>query len=511
MKVLFIDPPYAVFTGFFERYFCPGMAQLAAILRSKGHECQIFEADTLRGASDLDFTNEYHRLQAYIDGLSDEDHWIWKQIEKVIDEFKPDVLGIHCLTMKFGSVVRVAEVCKKYNPEITVLVGGPHATDWPEMPLKCPAIDYTLRGEADDSIVDFINCLESGTNEWAKVPGVVYREDGVVKHGPKPELPQNLSRLPRPARDLLMNQDKYTSEDMGLILTARGCPYDCTFCSHERKVRYRDIDEVMTKMHQAMEVYGTNQFTFKDDSFTIKRPRTTAFCEQLLKEGFDINWECTTRVNLLGDELMDLMCRSGLNEVKVGIETGSARVLETISKKASFQQMKHAADEFASRDVFWTGYFMYGLPTETFHDMKQTYYFMKELNPHHAGLGLYAPLPNTPLWYDGINQGLVDSEVGIDHFFKTNPKDYFLKDPTKRVLTMDQDEFEHAASWMMGKFHDHNIQTKTLARRAWIRRKSYQRDPKLFLHHVKAGLRWKKWWPGVDTLKKIGPKLRLAS
>ena len=490
MKVLLMDSPYAVFTGYCERFFASGMASIAAILRQAGHEVAIFEADTLRESDDLDFGSEYLRLQAYINGLNNSSHWIWPKIYQVLEEFRPDVVGITAVTMKFGSTVRVAELCKVYNPNMKVIVGGPHATDWPAMSLQSPAVDFNVAGEAEESVLSLVQAIEAGSEDYEKIPGLTYRRNGQTILGTHPKPPRDLDIFPYPARDLLMNPGRYTSEDMGLVLTSRGCPYDCAFCSHERHVRYRSLDNVMGEIRLCIERYRTRQFTFKDDSFTVNRKRTMDFCRRLISEGLGINWECTTRVNLLDDELLELMVKSGLNNVKVGIETGSERILRSISKKASFDQMRAAAAGFNKHHIFWTGYFMYGLPDETFEDMQATFRLMKELTPPHAGLGLYAPYPNTQLWHDGVRLGLINPDVELDHFFNTNPKDYFFADPQHRVVQMSHEELEEAAAWMMTRFNKHNTQVKTLLRRGWTRRKLYLRDWRLLHGDVVKALTW---------------------
>ncbi len=117
---------------------------------------------------------------------------------------------------------------------------------------------------------------------------------------------------------------------------------------------------------------------------------------------------------------------------------------------------------------------------------------MKELNPMYAGLGLYAPMPDTPLWTEGVNAGLVipDEEVTLSHFFNTNPKDYFLKDPAQRVRSIPGPRFRHAGDLMGYRFNRHNTRLTNLARRAFARRKAYFHEPLQFARDVVRGLKW---------------------
>ncbi|MFC1746592.1 B12-binding domain-containing radical SAM protein [Candidatus Riflebacteria bacterium] len=493
MKILLIDPPFYIFTGYIDRWFSPGLASIGAVLRQNGHEVIICQTDLIKKHFDVNFNSEYLQLKHYIDCLNNKDHWVWKEILEIIAQIKPDLVGLTALTMKFGSVVRVSQIIKEYNPQIPVIIGGPHASSWPKLSLSVDSIDYCLAGEAEDSIVEFISALESrDPNAMDKVPGLSFRSgSGLILKGPGP-VPRNLDRLPLVSRDLLMFPRAYSAEDMGLLLTTRGCPYHCTFCSHERSVRFRSIDNVMHEISHVIETYGTRQFAFKDDSFSIKRKRTVEFCNRLIKEGFDINWEITTRVNLVDEELLDLMVRAGLNIMKIGVESGSERILKQIEKTTTMKQMRQVARLFNKNGLFWSGYFMYGLPDENEEDMKATYRFMRELNPMYAGLGLYAPMPDTPLWQQGVEMGLVisDDELSIEHFFTTNPKDYFFKDPEKRVQAVSPHRFKKLGKLLAAKFNRHNTNIFNLIRRAIARKKIYLDNPLLFIRDVNKGLKW---------------------
>lgn len=114
MKVLLIDPPYTIFTGYVSRYFPVGLSYIGAALKENGHDVIIYDVDRERqDIGDLNFSEEYERLENYRKEINSNNHFIWKKIAKVIEEYKPDVIGISSLTMKFGSVVKTAEICKQ--------------------------------------------------------------------------------------------------------------------------------------------------------------------------------------------------------------------------------------------------------------------------------------------------------------------------------------------------------------------------------------------------------------
>jgi radical SAM superfamily enzyme YgiQ (UPF0313 family) len=490
-RILLIDPPFKIFTGFVNFYFPMGLGTLAAVLRQAGCEVKIFEVDALKKGSDIDFSEEYKRLELYRQSLNDDNHWVWQEIKKVLDDYRPDLVGITAMTTKFGSVLKTAEIVKKWGPKYPVIVGGPHATILPEQVLKSENIDIVVRGEGEETILELIQALKVKRTLYG-IKGISFKDNNAIIHNPDRQWILNLDEIPFPARDLLMNPQNYTSEDMGAVMCSRGCPFNCTYCCHPwgRRVRYRSIENVISEVKEVKDKYGTEQFEFKDDTFTVNRGWIIQFCDQLISQKININWGCTTRANLIDDELIKKMKKAGCNNIKLGIETGSERILKETKKGVSFEEMKKAAKILNKNKVFWSGYFMMGLPTETEEDILKTYQFMKELNPYYAGLGVYNPFPATELFEQGVKLGLLRQEVELDHFFKTNPKDYFFIDPNRRTLNIPKEKFDELTKFMMEKFHQHNTQLRNIIRRAWARKRAYIGDFKLLFKDFRRVINW---------------------
>jgi tRNA A37 methylthiotransferase MiaB len=492
LRILLIDPPFKRFTGFVSYYFPIGLAYLATVTRNAGHDVAIFDVDAVEKGTDIDFSDEYRRLELYRQGLNDDSHIVWQDIKRVVEDFNPDIVGITAMTTKFGSVLRTAEVVKKYNPRLKVVVGGPHSTFLPGLTLKSKDIDIVVRGEGEKTFVNLIEAIENGEG-LQDIKGVSFKKDEKVFHNPPQEFIEDLDQTPFPARDLLMDSHNYTSEDMGAIMTSRGCPFNCSYCCHmwQRKVRNRSIDNVIDELKEVKQRYGTKQFEFKDDTFTLNRKRTMEFCERLISEKLKINWSCTTRVDLLDEGLIKKMKKAGCNIIKLGFETGSERILKETKKGVTFAQMKTVAELLNRHGIFWSGYFMVGLPMETEEDIRQTYKLMKELNPYYVGLGVYNPFPQTELFEQGVQMGLLYPEVELEHFFDTNPKDYFFIDPSKRVANIQKEKFDNLVSFLIEGSHKHNTELRNIVRRGWARRLAYSQDWRLLLGDVKKALKWR--------------------
>ncbi|HEY9072326.1 MAG TPA: radical SAM protein [Candidatus Ozemobacteraceae bacterium] len=481
MKLLLIDPPFKSFTGIFGFYFPLGLAYLAGAAKKAGFDCSILDMDAAEPKTGtLDFTHEYERYQHYIKAVNDPRHPTWELLRSLVVGQKPDVIGISAMTTKFGTTMQTIRFCREVLPHVPIIVGGPHASTMPDLTMRMPEVDYVLRGEADESLPELLCAIRDG-GDPAKIRGLSYRKGDRVIHNPDRAFAQNLDTLALPARDALLNPENYSSEDMGVILTSRGCPFACSYCFHmwERRVRYRSIPGIIGEIVQVHQAYGTTQFSIKDDSFTVKKSHVRALCEAIRKLPFRISWSCTTRVDLIEDEILEIMKAAGCVQVSVGIETGSARILQETDKGITHAQIERAARMLNKHRIFWSGYFMIGLPTETEEDIRLTMEYLRKVRPYYGGLGVYNPFPRTKLFDQGVELGLLDPDPPLEHFLTTNPKDLFFRDPKKRVVALSHEKFEQLVAEATRVFHTHNTNPFSMIRRGFARRRTYMADPSL--------------------------------
>ncbi len=216
---------------------------------------------------------------------------------------------------------------------------------------------------------------------------------------------------------------------MGLVMSSRGCPYSCTFCATNRnQVSFRSPDHIISEIRFVKEHYKTTQFTFKDDSFTVNRKRIFELCKKLIDEKLPIKWECNTRVNLLDEQMLRIMKKAGCNFIKVGIESGSERILSDMNKGITHDQIRIAAKLFRKVGIHWTGYFMIGVPDETEWDIRRAIDFLYEIEPDFAVIGIYDLFPGTVMWEDGILRGIVNPNMDLEDFYTNLPNFYYKKD-----------------------------------------------------------------------------------
>ncbi|MBI5343724.1 MAG: radical SAM protein [Deltaproteobacteria bacterium] len=483
MKIFLIDPPFYRFIKYFNRFFPLGLAYLAAVMREKGHEVVVYDADAnVDKAEEMDFSALEEKYPEYIRQINDLSHRIWEEMKSVIAAARPDLVGINAYTTRVAAAFRTAEIVKGLFPGVPVVIGGPHPSVKAEESLRIsPFVDFAIRGEGERSFSELAEAIER-KGGFSGIKGLSYRSGGRIIHNPPVEFINDLDRIPYPARDLLINKGYYTSEDMGLIMTGRGCPYACTFCSSsgvwKRGVRARSIENVLGEIRKVQTEYGTVQFSFKDDTFTLDRKRVQEFCGAVNDERLNINWDCNVRVNLIDDELLRQMKAAGCNGIKMGIESGSDRVLNDVMKKgATVARILRAAEIARRASIHWTGYFMMGLPTETREEMIETLRLMRRIKPDFASLSVYEPFPGTDLFNAGVAAGCVTDERTLEDYYSISPKYYFMKNQFNRIDTMSDAEFREIERFIKESFRKYNRSLPRIFKRGKARSALYLKEP----------------------------------
>ncbi len=496
MKILLIDPPFYRFIKYFNRFFPLGLAYLGAVLREEGHEVVIYDADAnVEKAEEMDFSTLEDKYPEYIKHINNLSHPVWEEMRETIKRVGPDLVGINAYTTRVAAAFRTAEIVKGIDPDIPVVIGGPHPSVRAEESLKIsPFIDFAVRGEGEVSFSQLITAIKDG-GDYSSIKGLSYRADGQIHHNPPVEFIHDLDRVPYPARDLLINKDTYTSEDMALIMTGRGCPFACTFCSSSgvwKKVsRVRSIENVIDEILHVQAEYGAVQFSFKDDTFTINRKRVFEFCKAVKDKGLKFNWDCNARINMIDEELLKEMKSAGCNGIKMGIESGSDRILKTVMKKGiTVTDIRRTAEFMRDSSIHWTGYLMMGLPTETREDMLDTLELMRQIKPDFSSISVYEPFPGTELFDAGLATGYVTEDRTLEDYYTISPKYYYLKDLNDRIDTMTESELREIEDYMKNSFRKYNRGIPRILKRAKARSSLYLSEPTALFGDFQKFLAW---------------------
>jgi len=363
-----------------------GLAYLASVARERGWKVEI------------------------IDGVTEEPSV--DELRRRIKAFSPDIVGLTATTSAILDAYEVARLVKEIDPEILVMIGGPHATFMAREVLEeCPYIDLVVRGEGDITFGELLERFERG-QDYADVLGITYRKNGMMKDNPPRPLIRNLDSLPIPAYDLLP-LDKYVVDKVryAAIMTSRGCPYNCIFCSSSlqfgKKWRAHSVDRVIEEIKLLTEKHKVKEIEFLDDTFTLNMKRAKQIAEKIIEEGIDISWSASSRVNTFSYEVGEALHRAGAHTVYFGIESGSERTLKFIGKGISKRQALDAVAAAKKAGLNALGAFIIGFPYETEEEMRETIRFADKVGVDLAQFTIATPYPGTRLWEIATRENLL--------------------------------------------------------------------------------------------------------
>ncbi len=384
MKVLFLYPSWTGSYGLFGHFarrnstWPPlNLALLAAISEQHGHEVTIMDGE----AEQTSLEDMAQRAVA----------------------LKPDMIGFTATSPFFHISKAVAEGIKRIAPHIPIAVGGPHITIMKERALLA-AFDYVFIGEAEHSWPEFLRRYEMKL-DLSSVAGLIYRDQGRVVSTGQPADITNLDVLPISARHrlkmplyklgTLRGRLPFTS-----IQTMRGCPWKCIFCASEAlkttQMRVRSPRSVVHEMKQVVEQFGTRHFYIVDDVMTLWKEHILEICNLIDQEGLNITFEGSTRANLVEDEVIARLVRSGLIRLSFGLETVDPEIRRTMKKQVPLEHYVRANGICNKYGVEALNSVMIGLPGETRETVRATLRFLRNAREvKQANFAIAVPYPGT--------------------------------------------------------------------------------------------------------------------
>jgi anaerobic magnesium-protoporphyrin IX monomethyl ester cyclase len=375
LKVTLINPPQ------FSRYPQPpvGLAVIAAVLEREGYQVTVLDANAMN-----------LQPEATVPLVTD-----------------ADVVGLTAMTPTISAAMNLARHLKKANPSLTIILGGAHPTLLPEETLAtAPEIDIIVRGEGEDTIIELLQALEN-RQPLDNIAGISYREDGRVASTADRTTNIDMDSLPFPAYHRLPlprykpHPPHGQAWPFAAIVTSRGCPYRCTYCSKPvfgSKFRAQNPERVVEEVAYLKDKFGVKEIAFYDDVFTLDKKRAYAIAEGIIKKGIKIFWTCESRVNLVDKDLLHHMKQAGCYAIAYGIESGSAEILKTLHKDTTLEQAAEAVHISREVGLQVIGYLMLGSPGETPETIRQTIEFAKKLKVDFAQFSVTTPFPGTELY-----------------------------------------------------------------------------------------------------------------
>jgi radical SAM superfamily enzyme YgiQ (UPF0313 family) len=341
--------------------------------------------------------------------------WGSAEIKRYIAELKPDVVGISQWTHNRHASMELAGLIRGLIPDSIIIMGGAHATFSHSAILRNGSpVDCVVLGEGEDTLLDVARHCQQNVN-WRDVPGIAYCCDGeVMVNAARPPL-KNLDQLPMAARFLEYSVGVDIQLQAEFIITTRGCPSACSFCSSpkfwERKVRFRSPEQIVGEIQYIRDRFGLIYFSLRDDTFTVDRARTIEFCRVLIERRLHVVWNCQSRVSTLDEELLVWMKRAGCECIQLGVESGSPRILSQLGKSITPSQVEHAAGLIRNVGINLSIYLITDVPGETEDDLRQTIELVRRIRPDDGYVSPLAYFPGTRLFEEAIANGIVERNV----------------------------------------------------------------------------------------------------
>ena len=440
MNLLLINPPHLIRTGNvwkkIARCLPPlGLGYIASFLENKGVKVAIIDFE----AEGLDIS----------------------ELKSRIKQANPDYIGITATTVVISSAIEIAEIARQALSAAKIVIGGVHPTISPDEVLLKPCVDYVVRGEGEETLLELLR-----GEPLDSIKGLSYRLDDKIIHNPLRDFIVDLDSLPHPAYHLLP-MEKYRPSTANYrrlpatsIVASRGCPGRCTFCYTDvlgRRTRFRSAENIVSEIKLLRDNYGIKEISFYDDTFTANRQVVLDLCRLLKEQNLDITWACMSRIDMVDSALLKEMNAAGCHQIGYGIESADETILKNIKKPIPLERVKKVVRETHRAGIDVRGMFMFGNPGETKETMQKTLDFAVSLNLDIAVFNITTPYPGTEMFNWAKDNGYLltldwnDYDLSkcvmrlptvepkeVEHFYKYDYKKFYLRPPYifKKLVTM---------------------------------------------------------------------------
>jgi len=401
-NIVLIVPYYGAKNGFIwksieYRFQSPGVLSIATYLNSKSFKTSIFDCN-LEQISENEFEQEF--IKRYGD-------------------CEIDYIGFSAATQTVKSAYRLAEKVKKIKPTVKILFGGAHPTALPEDVLKHDFADIVVIGEGELSTEKILL-----NNNIKQINGIAYKYNGKIIVNPPHERIKDLNKLPINDYSLVpINLCKpligtYEKLPATIMITARGCPGKCTFCSRVvgNYLSLMSPQRIINEMKVLHDDFGIRQIIFYDDTFILNRKRIEKFCDLLIASGLKIKWTCSSRVDKVYPDLLAKMKKAGCHQIMYGIESFDENVLRNINKNTKPDDIYNAIKLTQEAGIEARAAIMVGNPGDTTKILNDNIKKLNKLNPDIIQVTITTAIPGSKLFSDA-------------HF-------------SKKILTYDWDKYE---------------------------------------------------------------------
>lgn len=373
MKVFFLNP-----AGDYPNGYPPlGLLYLAATCRKFDHEVFFY---------DLAASN------------ADEEEFRWE-----FNRVMPDILCVSVYTTGLSKTVALIEKLKRMHSYIRVIIGGPHVSALPGTVIKeCTAVDYEVIGEGENTLAELVDKIENDL-PVGQVKGIVYRSGKIISRTEKRERIENLDLIHFPAVDLIKRfkygYDKIAvGKRVGLVITSRGCPYNCTFChkgTFGNTFTRRSPENVIAEVMYQYYMLEVDEIYFVDDLFITDEEWINSFLDLYSEARIGLPWKCLGRVDQGNEKLYRKMKDTGCFLIQFGVETGNLQIMKKIRKNIKLEQVVDSVNTCKKVGLNSATFFTIGHEGETDNTARETIRFAQKVNSDVCHFFTVSPYPGT--------------------------------------------------------------------------------------------------------------------
>lgn len=358
-----------------------GLASIAGYVRSKGYGVEIIDCNI--DAPSVEAFGKYF-LEHY------------KEAGKM-----PRVIGLTASTCYIKKAYQIAEICRRLYPEALIVFGGVHATFMSDEVINKPFVDVVVVGEGELTMEEIL-----AGKSLVEIDGIIYKEGGQIRRANSRRRIMNLDSLPMPAYDLLPilkykpAKGSYKRLPAMSMITSRGCPGRCTFCSKTlgNQMVFKSAAGIYQEIKYLVDHYGVKQIMFYDDTFTVYRKNVLDLCDLLIDNKLDLCWTCFARVDYVDQEMLQKMKAAGCHQIMYGVENIDETVLKNINKKIDLPQVVRAVKWTKAAGIECRLAFMVGNPGDNREIIEKNIAFINKLNPDLLIVNITTPFPGTEMF-----------------------------------------------------------------------------------------------------------------
>jgi radical SAM superfamily enzyme YgiQ (UPF0313 family) len=343
---------------------------------------------------------------------------IRRVLERVLAEFRPELVGLSAMTFQFDTLLRVARFLRGRDPALKLAAGGYHASLMARELAAGDAdlpLDFLIRGEGEATFRELVDSLKNPKSDLSRIAGLSYRRGQTWRHNPDRAL-LDLGTLPLPQREARLDQNFFFfDQSIDVVETSRGCPYDCKFCSitrmYGRTFRPFPLARILADL-KAVRSRGAQAVFFADDNLTFDIGHFRQLCRAIVDHGLN-DLRYATQASAVGlarhPELVAEMKQANFWMVFVGFESMSAANLKGMHKPTSPEINRRAAALLRQHDMGIIAGVIFGYPEDTRASITRNYRLLKKMRPDLIYSQYLTPYPKTRLRREMLAAGLVSN------------------------------------------------------------------------------------------------------